>query len=168
MALLALVLFFVVLGLGVLFVAGSGGPGGARRRIQTQSRSGRAFAVGAFLVALLVLGVAIPAAVIATVKNRDSIPEAGVNHLTDLEKRGRELFGQRCANCHTLPAAGAYAKVGPNLAELRPPKALVLDAIHNGRANGNGQMAADLVEGEDAEAVAEFVAVVGGQDPNAR
>jgi len=166
MALLALVLFFVVLGLGVLFVAISGGPGGARRRIQTQSRSGRAFAVVAFLGAVLVLGIAIPAAVIATVKNRTAIPEAGVNELTDLQAHGRELFGQRCANCHTLEAAGAYAKVGPNLDQLRPPKALVLDAIENGRAQGNGQMAADLVEGEDAEAVAEFVAVVGGQDPN--
>ena len=41
----------------------------------------------------------------------------------------------------------------------------MLDAIHNGRANGNGQMAADLVEGQDAEAVAEFVAVAGGQKP---
>jgi mono/diheme cytochrome c family protein len=167
MALLAVVLFFVVVGLGVLFVAMSGGPGGASRRIQTQSRSGRKLAVVAFLAAVLVLGIAIPAAVIATVKNRDSIPEAGVNHLTELQKQGRDLFGQRCANCHTLSAAGANAKVGPNLDQLRPPKVLVLNAIENGRANGNGQMAADLVEGEDAEAVAEFVAVVGGQDPNA-
>jgi mono/diheme cytochrome c family protein len=166
MALLAILLFFVVVGLGVFFVAMSGGPGGARRRIQTQTRRGRALAVVAFLATVLVLGIAIPAAVIATVKNRDSIPEAGVTELTDLQKHGRELFGQRCANCHTLPAAGAYAKVGPNLAELRPPKALVLDAIENGRARGNGQMAADLVEGEDAEAVAEFVAAAGGQDPN--
>jgi mono/diheme cytochrome c family protein len=166
MALLAILLFFVVVGLGVFFVAMSGGPGDARRRIQTQTRRGRALAVVAFLATVLVLGIAIPAAVIATVKNRDSIPEAGVTELTDLQKHGRELFGQRCANCHTLPAAGAYAKVGPNLAELRPPKALVLDAIENGRARGNGQMAADLVEGEDAEAVAEFVAAAGGQDPN--
>jgi mono/diheme cytochrome c family protein len=166
MALLAILLFFVVVGLGVFFVAMSGGPGGARRRIQTQTRRGRALAVVAFLATVLVLGIAIPAAVIATVKNRDSIPEAGVTELTDLQKHGRELFGQRCANCHTLPAAGAYAKVGPNLAELRPPKALVLDAIENGRARGNGQMAADRVEGEDAEAVAEFVAAAGGQDPN--
>jgi mono/diheme cytochrome c family protein len=166
MALLALVLLFVVLGLGVLFVAMSGGPSGARRRIQTQTRSGRTFAVVAFLGAVLVLGIAIPAAVIATVKNDTAIPEAGVNELTSLQAHGRELFGQRCANCHTLPAAGAYAKVGPDLEQLRPPKALVLDAIENGRAQGNGQMAADLVEGEDAEAVAEFVAVVVGQDPN--
>ena len=43
----------------------------------------------------------------------------------------------------------------------------MLDAIENGRARGNGQMAADLVEGEDAEAVAQYVAVAVGQDPNA-
>jgi mono/diheme cytochrome c family protein len=165
MALIAIVLFFVVIGLGVFFMAMSGGPGGARRRIQTQTRSGRAFALIAFLASVLILGIAIPAAVVLAEKNRDSIPEAGVNDLTDLQESGRELFGQRCANCHTLPAAGAYAKVGPNLAELRPPKALVLDAIEKGRAAGNGQMAADLVEGEDAEAVAQFVAVAVGQEP---
>ena len=38
----------------------------------------------------------------------------------------------------------------------------MLDAIEKGRARGNGNMAADLVEGEDAEAVAQFVAVAGG------
>jgi mono/diheme cytochrome c family protein len=165
MALLAIVLFFLVVGLGVLFMAMSGGPAGARRRIQTQTRSGRAIALVAFLASILILGFGIPAAVVLAERNRDSIPEAGVNDLTDLQERGRELFGQRCANCHTLPAAGAYAKVGPNLAQLRPPKALVLDAIQNGRARGAGQMAADLVEGEDAEAVAQFVAVAVGQDP---
>ena len=34
----------------------------------------------------------------------------------------------------------------------------MLDAIHNGRARGNGQMAADLFTGQDAEDVAAFVA----------
>jgi mono/diheme cytochrome c family protein len=165
MAIVAVTLLFLVAGLGVLFVAMSGGPSGARRRIQTQTRRGRTLAVVAFLAAVLVLGIAIPAAVIATVKGRDSIPEAGVNELTAAQIHGRELFGQRCANCHTLPAAGAYAKVGPDLSQTRPTKPLVLDAIENGRARGNGQMAADLVEGEDAEAVAEFVAVVGGNPP---
>ena len=41
----------------------------------------------------------------------------------------------------------------------------MLDAIEKGRANGNGNMAADLVEGEDAEAVAQFVAVAVGNPP---
>ena len=39
----------------------------------------------------------------------------------------------------------------------------MLDAIHNGRARGNGQMAADLVEGQDADDVAAFVAKAVGQ-----
>ena len=60
--------------------------------------------------------------------------------------------------CHTLEAANAVAQVGPNLDTLRPTKALVLDAIENGRARGNGAMARNLVIGEDAEDVAEFVA----------
>ena len=39
----------------------------------------------------------------------------------------------------------------------------MLDAIHNGRARGNGQMAADLVEGQDADDVAAYVAKAVGQ-----
>ena len=94
---------------------------------------------------------------------RNDIPEANVSNLTAAEKHGRELFGQRCANCHTLKASNAVAQVGPNLDTLRPPENLVLDAIKNGRAQGNGQMAADLVEGEDAEDVAAYVAKAVGQ-----
>ena len=163
MALLALVLFFILLGLGVLFLAMAGGPKGARERMQTQSRRGRRGATLAFGITVVVLGIAVPAAVVATEKDRKAIPEANVKALTDTQKHGRELFGQRCRNCHTLKAAGATARVGPNLDTLAPPKALVLDAIAKGRAQGNGNMAADLVEGEDAEAVAQFVAVAVGQ-----
>jgi mono/diheme cytochrome c family protein len=129
----------------------------------SQSRGTRRLALINFLIALVVLGIGIPAAVIAAVDNRDSIPEANVSNLTPAEKEGRKLFGERCANCHTLQAANAVAQVGPNLDDLRPPKNLVLDAIHNGRARGNGNMAADLVEGQDAEDVAAFVAKAVGQ-----
>jgi mono/diheme cytochrome c family protein len=160
---LVFTLVFVALGLTVLFVAISGGPGGARKRMASQSRGTRRLALVNFLLALLILGLGIPAAVIATVDNRNDIPEANVENLTTAEKHGRQLFGERCANCHTLKAANAVAQVGPNLDDLRPPKSLVLDAIHNGRARGNGQMAADLVEGEDAEDVASFVAKAVGQ-----
>ena len=38
----------------------------------------------------------------------------------------------------------------------------MLDAIEKGRADGNGNMPAAVYEGEDAEAVAEFVAVASG------
>ena len=53
--------------------------------------------------------------------------------------------------------------MGPNLDDLRPPKELVLDAIENGRSRGNGQMAAGLYTGQDAEDVAAYVAKAAGQ-----
>ena len=160
---LVFVLVFVGLALGVLFVAMSGGTSGARARLASQSRGTRRLALFNFVVALVLLGFAIPAAVIATVTDRNDIPSANVSNLTKAEEHGRELFGERCRNCHTLKAANAVAQVGPNLDNLRPPKNLVLDAIHNGRARGNGQMAADLVEGQDADDVAAFVAKAVGQ-----
>jgi mono/diheme cytochrome c family protein len=162
MAVLAFVLLFVLLGLGAFFLAMSGGPKGARERIQTQSRRGRRGATLAFALTVLLLGVAVPAAVIATDKDRDSIPEANIEHLTSLQKEGQQLFGQRCRMCHTLKAANATGKVGPDLDEPPRNKSLVLDAIKNGRADGNGNMPAAVYEGREAEAVAEFVAVASG------
>ena len=160
---LVFTLLFITLGVTVLFVALSGGPGGARKRLGSQSRGTRRLALVNFVLGLLILGLAIPAAVIALDKNRDSDPAANLYNLTQAEKHGRELFGTHCANCHTLKAANAVAQVGPNLDELRPNKAFVLTTIHNGKAAGNGQMAADLVEGQDAEDVASFVAKAVGQ-----
>jgi mono/diheme cytochrome c family protein len=120
-------------------------------------------AVVAFLLALVVLGIGVPAAVIAAVDNRTDIPAADVSNLTAAEKHGQELFGRRCVYCHTLKAANAAAQVGPDLDNLRPNKALVLDAIKKGRAQGNGQMAAGIYTGKDADDVAAFVAKAVGQ-----
>jgi mono/diheme cytochrome c family protein len=161
MAVLAFVLVFLLLAFGAFFLAMSGGPKAARRK--SQGRKGLGAPLVLFLASLLLLGIAIPVYAISTDKDRSSIPEANVTELTPLQEKGRELFGQRCRNCHTLKAANAVAEVGPNLDNLRPPKALVLNAIHNGRAAGNGQMAADLVEGQDADDVAAFVAKAVGQ-----
>jgi mono/diheme cytochrome c family protein len=163
MSALLFVLIFLVLGLGVLFVAMSGGPGGALGTIMSQSRSSRRFAVVAFFLAVVILGVGVPAAVIAAISAHDAVPEANVTELTSSEEHGRDLFGQRCAACHTLRAANAVAQVGPNLDDLRPPKSLVLDAIKRGRAQGNGQMPAQVFEGKDAQDVAAFVAKAVGQ-----
>ena len=163
MSTLIFVLIWVVLGFGLLLVAMSGGPSGAGKRMMSTGRVARRVAIVLVALVALVLGVLVPAAVIAAVSNRDDIPEANVSDLTASEQNGRELFAQRCANCHTLQAAKAIASVGPNLDELRPNKALVLDAIENGRARGNGQMAADLFAGQEAEDVANFVAKAVGQ-----
>jgi mono/diheme cytochrome c family protein len=163
MTTLIFVLAWVLLGLGLLFVAFSGGPGGAGQRMMSTGRGARRAATVLFVIALVVLGAGVPAAVIAAVSNNDSVPEANVSDLTAAEQHGRELFGLRCANCHTLKASNAIAEIGPNLDTLRPNKALVLNAIENGRAQGNGQMAANLYTGQDAQDVASYVAKAVGQ-----
>jgi mono/diheme cytochrome c family protein len=160
---LIFVLVWVGLALGLVFVAFSGGTKGAAAQLMSTSRGARRAATVLFFVAVLVLGAGIPAAVIAAVSNNDSIPEANVTDLTASEQHGRDLFGQRCANCHTLKASNAIAEIGPDLDDIRPNKALVLDALQKGRANGNGQMAANLYTGEDAEDVASYVAKAVGQ-----
>ena len=160
---LIFVLTWVLLGLGLLFVAFSGGPGGAGERMMSTGRGARRAATLLFLLALIVLGAGVPAAVIAAVSDNDSIPEANVSDLTASEQHGRDLFGQRCANCHTLKASEAIAEIGPDLDERQPNKALVLNAIQNGRAQGNGQMAKDLYTGQDAEDVASYVAKAVGK-----
>lgn len=164
MSTLLFVLFFVLLGLGVLFVAMSGGPGGIGSVLQSQKRGSRRLATLGFFLALVILGFGVPAAVIALVKDNTDIPHASVTNLTAAEKHGQELFGRRCSLCHTLKAANAVAQVGPNLDEIGPNKALVLDAINKGRARGNGQMPAQIYTGADAEDVAEFVAKAVGTD----
>jgi cytochrome c5 len=157
MSTLVFVLVFILLGLGVLFVAMSGGPGGIGSVLHSQSRGSRRFATSAFVVCLLVLGIGVPAVVIAATKDDNDIPQQGIK-LTAAEQHGRELFGQRCALCHSLKAANAVAQVGPDLDQLQPNKALVLSTIKSGRSNGNGQMPANIYTGQDAVDVAEFVA----------
>jgi mono/diheme cytochrome c family protein len=155
---------FVVLGLGTLLFAMSGGRGGVGAVLHSQSRWSRRFATFAFVASLVVLGVAIPAAVITAVAGSDDIPHAQVTDLTPAEKRGQELFGRRCGLCHSLDAANAVAHVGPDLDALAPNEQFTLDAILKGRSNGNGQMPAEIYTGEDAEDVAKFVAKSVGAD----
>lgn len=83
---------------------------------------------------------------------------AGNVKLTKSEVRGRELFGETCSSCHTLKAANAAGRIGPNLDELHPDRALVLNAIDMGRSMGRGEMPGGLFSGREAEEVAAFVA----------
>jgi len=156
---LAFILTFVVVGLVVVAAAFSGGRRNTERPAGPSRRGRRSVAllVGALV---LLLGVLVPALVIAAGKTTQKAP--GGVALTAADERGREIFAQRCATCHTLAAAHAVGKVGPNLDQLRPPKTLVLDAIQKGRARGQGQMPAGLVDGQDAQDVAGFVGKVAG------
>jgi mono/diheme cytochrome c family protein len=94
--------------------------------------------------------------------NHKSGEAVGGVDLSSAQVNGRKLFAKNCATCHTLRAVNAVGKVGPNLDQLRPPAALVLNAVNTGRARGNGQMPADLVTGQDAKDVAAFVGAVAG------
>ena len=115
MATLILVLAFVVLGLGTLLFAMSGGRGGLGSVLHSQSRGSRRFATFAFFASLLLLGIVVPGWVIAKELNKTDLPYAQVTGLTEDEKHGQELFGTRCSLCHALKAANAVARVGPDL-----------------------------------------------------
>jgi len=166
-ATIAFVLGFIVLGLTVLLVAMRGGSRAPKRDEAASARRGsaggkRAAAVG--LAALMILvGVVVP--VLITANNSEGKGRAAVGgvDLTADEAEGRTVFARNCSTCHTLRGANAVGKVGPNLDVLRPPAALSLDAINKGRARGKGQMPAEVVDGEDARNVADFVAAVAGR-----
>jgi mono/diheme cytochrome c family protein len=166
--------FWVVLALVLFFIAVRGGLGGARATLQTQSRSGRKAFTVIFALVYIGFGVAIPL-LFLTGNHSNANAQVGGIKLTAAEKRGRELFGQNCAVCHTLAAANAVGKVGPNLDQLAPPQKLVADTIANGCVQsppkgsnqgclGQGVMPADLLQGKQATEVAQFVAKVAGKE----
>jgi mono/diheme cytochrome c family protein len=162
-AALVFVLAFVALGLAVVFVAFSGGPRGVGRSRGRPSRAGRRVVVAAVAIVVAGLGVAVPLAV-GLVNGDDHAKNApGGVDLSASEVSGRTTFAKYCSTCHTLKASNAVGKVGPNLDVLHPPKGLILDAIKNGRARGQGQMPAGVVDGQDAQDVAAYVAAVAGQ-----
>ena len=85
---------------------------------------------------------------------------------------GKTLFVERCASCHVLERANATGVVGPNLDEAFGPargdglgeetvEGVVLNQIAN--VLRGSEMPPDLVEGQDAEDVAAYVAMVAGQ-----
>jgi mono/diheme cytochrome c family protein len=84
--------------------------------------------------------------------------------------RGAELFAQRCSGCHTLKAAGTQGTAnrsqrtqGPDLDQRPETLDDVLFAIRNGGFSG-AIMPQNIVVGQDAQDVAEFVAKYAGQD----
>jgi mono/diheme cytochrome c family protein len=167
--LIGVVLLWVIIGLAVFFLAMRGGPRGARQSLHTESKAGRR-AVMLGITLLFAFGLVVPTLVLAfNGANKASVDVGGV-HLNAEEQRGRDLFAQSCATCHTLKGANAVGRIGPDL-DVRlgssipteaGRKALVLNAIAEGRARGLGQMPALLYQGHDAEAVAAFLAAVAG------
>jgi mono/diheme cytochrome c family protein len=166
---IAIVLFWALLGLAVFFIAMRGGPRGARQALHTDSPIGRRV-VTLGVVVLIAAGLAVPALVLAFNGEHKAAVAVGGVRLSASQQRGRELFARACAVCHTLAAAKAVGRVGPNLdvrvgediSNAAGRRALVLSAIAEGRARGLGQMPAKLYQGREAQEVAEFVAAVAG------
>lgn len=155
------VIGFVLIGLTVVLTAMRGGPRGAREAMHTQSARGRTTAAGIIAGIALIFGVGIPAAVLGANGDADEHAKGGVE-LTADQAKGRQLFVQNCSTCHALAAAQGAGRVGPNLDQLRPKAALVIDAIAKGRARGQGQMPGLLLTGKEAKDVASFVEAVAG------
>jgi mono/diheme cytochrome c family protein len=88
--------------------------------------------------------------------------------------RGAVLFNERCSGCHSLDAANAYGSKpegeiqggertnGPNFNVRKETRDDVLFAIRNGGFSGQ-IMPANIVVGDDAEAVADFLAQYSGK-----
>jgi mono/diheme cytochrome c family protein len=82
------------------------------------------------------------------------------------DQEAKELFQTNCGACHTLARAGTDGIVGPDLDDLlgqgtpEANKQRVQTAIENGV---DGRMPAGILQGENAEQVADFVARVAGQ-----
>ena len=84
---------------------------------------------------------------------------------------GAVLFAENCAPCHSLDAVGAHGSTtdvssreprdGPNFNERSESVEDVLYAIRNGGFS-SGPMPQNIVTGEDAQKVAEFVAKYAG------
>ena len=152
---------FVLLGIAVLFIAFSGGPGQAREAYLTRGNRGFRIAIPILYVAL---GVVVPAFIIAA---RDEA-EGGTDGLETQElsssaERGKDLFKNACASCHNLDAVNARGVTGPDLDEIgEVTQERVVGAIENG-GTGQGQMPANLLEGEEASDVAAYVAAVAGK-----
>ena len=88
----------------------------------------------------------------------------------DPNHEGAVLFGTHCSGCHTLSAAGTQGSgnrgertQGPNLDQRTETYDDALFAIQNGGFSG-AIMPQNIVVGEEAEAVARFVAEYAGDE----
>jgi mono/diheme cytochrome c family protein len=90
---------------------------------------------------------------------------------SDPNYEGGKIFVERCSGCHTLGIAGTQGsavkpqtreyKDGPNFDQRKEEKDQILYAIRNGGFS-SGPMPQDIVVGEDAEKVADFIAKYSG------
>jgi mono/diheme cytochrome c family protein len=98
--------------------------------------------------------------------------DAATVQVTAEDRTGQEIVSNNCRQCHTLAAAGIQGVVGPDLDQLLVPSgtnsaesfegnyARVLRAINCGV---EGRMPKGILQGEEAQEAAAFVAAYAGQ-----
>jgi cytochrome c553 len=155
---------WILIGIGVIFVSFSGGPGAAREAYLTRGR--RSFGLLIVLV-YIGIGIAIPAVVIASRGAREgnsvTLSQTKLRDAKPDVREGKMLFGESCAACHNLDASNARGVTGPDLDEIGTVTSQrVLSAIRIG-GTGQDRMPARLLEGTDARDVAAYVARVAGK-----
>lgn len=103
---------------------------------------------------------------------------SGEIEVADQHREGAELFYERCSGCHTFERADSYGSKpegqleggertnGPNFDVRSVSRDDALFAIRNGGFSGT-IMPANIVVGDDAEAVAEFIAEYSGEQADA-
>ena len=114
---------------------------------------------------LLSAGILAATALAANEDNAGELPDQpglGVAEGASSTDPGASLFSSNCGSCHTLAAAGTSGTVGPNLDDSQPDAKQVVTAIEIGGL-GSGQMPAGILEGEQAQQVADFVAANAGK-----
>jgi mono/diheme cytochrome c family protein len=111
----------------------------------------------------IAIACALAAAVLAGCGGEIEVPEGD-----GTARQGAELFYERCSGCHTFEAANSYGSKasgqlqggertnGPNFDVRKVDRDDALFAIRNGGFSG-AIMPANIVTGEEAEAVADFV-----------
>jgi hypothetical protein len=100
--------------------------------------------------------------------------EEGISSsLTPEQRHAAQVFDERCSGCHTLSVAGTQGsstnvrtreyKDGPNFDQRKVTKNCALYAIRNGGFS-SGPMPQDIVVGQDAVLLANFLAETSGSD----
>ena len=127
--------------------------------------SKRSFVI--FGIFAVLFGVLLPVWAISKEGDESASPEK----VAASDQEAKLLFQQTCGNCHTLARAGTDGIVGPNLDDLLgqgTPEAnitRVQNAIKNGFNTDDfeGYMPQGIVQGQDAQEIADFVSRVAGQ-----
>jgi mono/diheme cytochrome c family protein len=115
-----------------------------------------------FAVLFVALGLAIPFWAISKEGSGGASPQ----RVAASDEGAKALFQANCGSCHTLARAASDGVVGPDLDVLLgegTPESIegrVVGAVENGV---QGRMPAGILQGADADEIADFVARVAGQ-----